>query len=200
MKCVAIDFETANDDLISACSVGLAEMEGERVIRSYYTLLTPASPYFSPKNSAVHGLSEADVAGAPTFSDVWPTIREFIGESLTIAHNAPFDIGIIKALLNHYALEVPPIRYTCTLKLARKAWPTLNGYSLPLLSSYFNFPYRPHHALDDAINCGLLFAKALPYNEEERTLDVLEELGIKVALLSGGVAPRERLPLQGSLL
>ena len=56
MKCVAIDFETANDDLISACSVGFAELEGERVIRSYYTLLTPASPYFSPKNSAVHGL------------------------------------------------------------------------------------------------------------------------------------------------
>ncbi len=200
MKCVAIDFETANDDLISACSVGLAEMEGERVIRSYYTLLTPASPYFSPKNRSVHRHTAADVAGAPTFSDVWPTIRAFIGESLTIAHNAPFDIGIIKALLNHYALEVPPIRYTCTLKLARKAWPTLNGYSLPLLSSYFNFPYRPHHALDDAINCGLLFAKALPYNEEERTLDVLEELGIKVSLLSGGVAPRERLPLQGSLL
>src|SRR5690554_3987157 len=123
MRYVAIDFETANNELISACSVGLAKMEDGQLVDSYYSLISPASPYFSPMNISIHGIRPEEVEGAPTFEEIWPEMLLFIGDDLLIAHNASFDVGILRALLRHYNLPIPAIRYTCTVRISRKIWP-----------------------------------------------------------------------------
>ncbi|MFA5468413.1 MAG: 3'-5' exonuclease [Sphaerochaetaceae bacterium] len=200
VKYVAIDFETANDALTSACSVGLAKMEGAKVLETYYTLLKPPSPYFSPKNSQIHGLSNEDVKDAPNFAEVWPSMVDFIDKELLIAHNAPFDSAIVRALAEFYSLKLPNLRYTCTLKIARKKWVGLHSYSLAVLSAYFAFPYHAHHALEDAINCGLIFNQALPFQKERDVLKELERLAVPLNYLTGGVAPYEVEVNQGTLL
>ncbi len=200
MRYVAIDFETANNELISACSVGLARVEDGKLLDSYYTLIKPPSPYFSPKNISIHGIHPEEVAQSPTFDQIWPEILLFIGDDLLIAHNASFDVGIIRALLKHYDLPIPGIRYTCTVRISRKVWPELPSYKLTDLSRHFGFEYQAHHALEDALNCALIFHAACPCPSETEAVDFLLEKGIRFQRVSGGVAPLKPPVPQGEFL
>jgi DNA polymerase III epsilon subunit-like protein len=49
------------------------------------------------------------------------------------AHNAAFDMSVLRAALEWYELPVPPFKYFCTLKLARAAWPELKSHALTSL-------------------------------------------------------------------
>jgi DNA polymerase-3 subunit epsilon len=200
MRYVAIDFETANNDPTSACSVGLAKMVDGKVLDSYYTLINPPSKYFSPMNISIHGIRPEDVANAPTFDMIWPAILLFIGNDLLIAHNAPFDIGILRAMLTHYGLPIPPLRYTCTVRISRKIWPHFSSHRLTSLSERFGFAYQAHHALEDAVNCGLVFHEACPCPSEQEAVEFLMERGIRFQRMTGGLAPLEPPAPQGDLL
>jgi DNA polymerase-3 subunit epsilon len=200
MKYVAIDFETANNDPTSACSVGLAKMEDGELIDSFYSLILPPSRYFSPMNISIHGIYPEDVAEAPEFDLIWPEILLFIGDSLLIAHNAPFDMGILRAMLTHYELPIPPLRYTCTVKISRSIWPQFPNHKLTDLSRRFGFDYRAHYALDDAVNCARLFHAACPCKSEHETVQFFLDRGIRFQRLTGGYAPIEVPETQGDLL
>lgn len=191
MKYVAIDFETANNDQISPCSVGMAKMEDGQLVDSYYSLINPPSSYFSPMNISIHGIRPEDVADAPTFDNIWPQMLLFIGDNLLIAHNAPFDIGILRAMLKWYDLPIPPLRYTCTVRISRKVWPELPSHRLTDLSRVFGFDYQAHHALEDAVNCGLVFHKACPCPSESAAVSFFMEKGIRFQRMTGGLAPLE---------
>ena len=200
MRYVAIDFETANHDPISACSVGLAKMEDGKMIDSYYSLINPPSSYFSPMNISIHGITEQDVEDAPLFHEIWPEMLLFIGDHLLIAHNAPFDVGIVRAMLTYYDLPIPALRYTCTVRIARSVWPQLPNHKLTDLSKRFGFDYRAHHALDDAVNCGRLFHAACPCNTEAQAVQFFLERGIRFQKMTGGYASLEVPETQGDLL
>ncbi len=189
MRYIAIDFETANNDTISACSVGLAKMENGVVIDTYYSLIKPASPYFSPFNISIHGIRPGDVEGAPSFRDIWPEILMFIGDDLLIAHNAPFDIGIVKALLGYYGIALPSIHYTDTVRISRLVFPHLPNHKLTTISYHFGFDYNAHHALDDAVNCAKVFHQACPLEDEQEVVNFFNNLGIRFQRMNGGYAP-----------
>ncbi|NCB03183.1 MAG: hypothetical protein EOM67_13675 [Spirochaetia bacterium] len=189
MKYVALDFETANNEPISACSVGLAKVENGVVLDTYYSLINPPSSYFSPANIGIHGIHPRDVINAPTFDSIWPDILLFIDNNLVIAHNAPFDIGIVKAMLSFYSIPIPPLHYADTVRIARKVFPQLPNHKLTSLSAYFGFVYRAHHALDDAINCAKLFHTSCPLEDEQAVIDFYYALDIRFNKMSGGYAP-----------
>jgi DNA polymerase-3 subunit epsilon len=182
MRYVAIDFETANNDPTSACSVGLAKMEDGKIIDSFYSLILPPSRYFSPMNISIHGICPEDVAQAPEFDRIWPQMLLFIGENLLIAHNAPFDMGILRAMLTHYQLPIPP------------------NHKLTDLSRRFGFDYQAHYALDDAVNCARLFHAACPCKTEQETTQFFLDRGIRFQRLTGGYAPLEVPETQGDML
>ena len=200
MRYVALDFETANSERISACSVGLARMEDGRVLDTRYSLINPPSNYFAPINISIHHIKPVDVQSAPTFHDLWPDLLMFIGDDPLIAHNAPFDIGILRAMLIHYELPIPSLRYTCTVRISRKIWPHLPNHRLTDLSRTFGFDYQAHHALDDAVNCGKLFYKACPGRTEKDVRDFLASKGIRFQSMTGGLAPDAPLQQGGFLL
>ena len=193
MRYVAIDFETANSDKLSPCSVGLARMEDGLVLDSIHTLLKAPSSYFDPFNISIHGIRPSDIVGAPTFDSVWDSLLLFIGDDLLIAHNAPFDLGILRAMLVYYQLPIAPLSYTCTVRISRKVWPHLNSHRLVDLSEYFGFEYRPHDALEDAINCGKVFYQAYRYDTDCSEYGVrqffAEKHQIQFQRLTGGLAP-----------
>jgi DNA polymerase-3 subunit epsilon len=78
----------------------------------------------------------------------------FIGDMPLAAHNAAFDMGVLRAVLERYGLPVPRLRYFCTLTLSRRVWPRLRSHSLPNLGAHFGIRYEAHNALDDARTCG----------------------------------------------
>jgi DNA polymerase-3 subunit epsilon len=155
MNFVAIDFETAQYARESICSAGLVKFLDGKAQDSYYSLVRPPILYSRPDFTKIHGLTIKDVRSAPSFADIWDTeALPFIGNMPLAAHNASFDMGALRAVLEWHGLPVPPLRYFCTLALSRNVWPGLRSHSLPNLGAHFNIQYEAHHALDDARTCG----------------------------------------------
>lgn len=164
MEFVAIDFETANNSPLSACSIGLARMNQEGdVIDTKYWLIKPPSgnDKFYHRNIEIHGIYPSDVRDEKHFDYLWPEINLFIRDSVLIAHNAIFDMRILTSLLDYYNIQRPSWNYCCTLKISRKIWPQMKSHALTYLSDNFSFNYNAHYALDDAVNCGKIFVKAI---------------------------------------
>ncbi|MDR0404100.1 MAG: 3'-5' exonuclease [Treponema sp.] len=161
MNFITIDFETAKYSRESACSAGLVKFVNGKAADSFYSLIRPPSLYIRPDFTDIHGLTVDDVRDAPNFAEVWNNgIRPFIGGLPLAAHNANFDMGVLRAALEWYDLPVPPLKYFCTLRLARSAWPELESHALTALSRHFGIVYDAHNALEDARTCGVIACKA----------------------------------------
>ena len=154
MDFVAIDFETGTHDKNSAISVGLVKFEASEITDSYYTLIRPPVLYVDPYNTSIHHLTLEDVIDAPTFDQVFPAIQSFVGNLPFVAHNAGFDMGVLKTTLQHYGIPVPQFRYFDSVHLSRKVYPELQSHKLTCLGEYFSIEYDAHNALADAETCG----------------------------------------------
>ena len=69
-KIIAIDFETANEQRASACSIGLAWIEDGEVTRVEERLIRPSEMRFSGFNISIHGITPDDVVDEPEFPEV----------------------------------------------------------------------------------------------------------------------------------
>jgi DNA polymerase-3 subunit epsilon len=155
MNFITIDFETAKYSRESAGSVGLAKFQNGKLTDTFYSLIRPPSLYIRPDFTDIHGITIDDVYDAPTFDEVWQNnILPFIGGYPLAAHNASFDMGVLKAALTWYKLPIPHLNYFCTLALARRTWPELESHALTFLGETFDITYNAHNALDDAKTCG----------------------------------------------
>ena len=67
----AIDFETANNERSSVCSVGIVIVRGGEIVDKFYSLIKPEPEYYNYWCSQVHGLCAADTEDAPIFPEVW---------------------------------------------------------------------------------------------------------------------------------
>lgn len=160
MKLVAIDFETANYSPLSACSLGLAIFQDQTLIESPYWLIKPPKGHGWFKEEwtkDIHGISWFDVREASLFGDIAPqVIAHLSGADHVIAHNAPFDLRILHALLEHFQFPIPNMNHRCTLELARKTWPHLPNHQLSTLAAHLGIELTHHNAESDAIAAGRL--------------------------------------------
>ena len=161
MNFLTIDFETAKHSRESAISIGMVKYSDGLVVDTFYSLIRPPELYILPDFTDIHDLTVDDVKDAPTFGDIWDgKIKPFIGGLLLAAHNADFDMSVLRAVLEWYGLPVPGLSYFCTLALARSAWPELESHSLTTLAENFGICYNAHNALDDAKTCGKIVGMA----------------------------------------
>ncbi|MFD6948508.1 DNA polymerase III [Nocardiopsis sp. TSRI0078] len=146
----AIDFETANHDRGSACAVGLVRVRDGAVVDRYTTLIRPPrqADFFSHHNTAVHGITAADVAGAPSWPEVHTRIVEFAGGDPLVAHNAAFDMGVLRRACEHTGLSHPAWEYACTLALSRRTWAELPDHKLPTVCAHIGHRVVHHHRAD----------------------------------------------------
>ncbi len=152
---IAIDVETANFEPSSICAIGAVKVVDRVIVDSRYSLVRPEPDYYTGRCTAVHGLTDADTACAPTFGTVWSEWEEWLAGFRLIAHNARFDRGCIAAACRVYGLEAPA-DWGCTLVAARRLIPryVLPSKSLDSLADFFGIPLEHHHnALDDATAC-----------------------------------------------
>ena len=198
MNFVSIDFETAKYSRESACSVGLVKFIDGKAADTYYSLIRPPNLYIRPDFTEIHGLTVEDVKDAPTFADLWdsvimPFIRRGISASgpgggsgyfPLAAHNAPFDMGVLWAVLEWYDLAVPDLSYFCTRSLARHTWPGLESYSLTSLAEKFGIVYEAHNALDDAMTCGKLVQMSAEKFGSTNIPELLNAAGVEMSVLA----------------
>ncbi|WP_226658747.1 3'-5' exonuclease [Pseudalkalibacillus hwajinpoensis] len=177
MNFVALDFETANSTRGSVCSIGLVEYEDGQLIREYYRLVKPKQNFFSGINVSIHGITKEDVADAPEFDVLWiEEIRELVEGKFLIAHNAQFDMSVLRAVLDQYDLPYPMLAYNCTVNLSKKTW-TLPKYKLNVVSDYLGIQLDHHHALDDARASALIFLKIAEALNTNDVKEVIERTG-----------------------
>lgn len=151
----AIDFETANSSSASACAVGLVRVrDGEVVDKTGWLIRPPAGhDVFFELNTRIHGIRAEDVIHAPTWTQQLGALTAFAGDDVLVAHNAGFDMAVIKRACDATGDDCPPYRYACSLQVARKVY-QLDSYRLPFVAAEAGFPDFPHHnATADALAC-----------------------------------------------
>jgi DNA polymerase-3 subunit epsilon len=175
---VAIDFETAAWG--KACAVGIAHFEDGVKIDERYTLINPqiTAARWDRGAMRIHKISPRDVIDAPTFEDIWPELIHYAACYPLVAHNANFDMGVLRSELSRAALASPTIRYGCSMQLARSAWPRRpkvlpddatveqitalpENHKLSTLSAYLGIELDHHNALSDAVACGEIAVRAV---------------------------------------
>ena len=153
MRAIAIDFETANEQRGSACSVGLAWVEDGRVVRVEERLIRPKEMRFSGMNIAIHGIRPEHVENAPSFPEVMDEFAEDFAGTTMIAHNAAFDFSVWRACLDQYRQSYPAISYLCSLKMVQKVWPHLPSHRLNVVAEHLAMRFVHHNAAEDAAVC-----------------------------------------------
>jgi len=142
----AIDFETANSYRGSACAVGLIRFRNGEPVDERRWLIRPPEQvdYFASFNVALHGIDADMVRNAPRWDVVLPAIVDYIGDDIVVAHNAGFDIGVIRYACAVENIEWPEMRFLCTLVMARRAL-RLPSYRLPFVTDACGFELEDHH-------------------------------------------------------
>ena len=182
MNFTAIDFETAHADF--PCEIGLTRVENGIITDTKSWLIKPACfPYMNYWNQKVHGILSADVASALTFEELWSELKPWLEDNYLVAHNAAFDMRVLRAALNYYDLAVPYSEYFCSVSLSRKIWKHLPSHSLSIVSQYHNIQFNHHRAGDDARACAIIALNAFREIEAGNVEDGLQKLGIKLKKL-----------------
>jgi len=177
---LAIDFETAATVRGSACAVGAVlfeEGEGQKVA---YSLINPQIPEsdWDPYSIFIHGIQPAEVRDSPSFVEVWEQLVALFPDVPLVAHNASFDMSVIRAEFARVGFEPSqPLSYTCSATLARKAWPDLVSVSLPIVCEFLEIELDHHHAASDAAACGELANQAATALGAESISEALEKVG-----------------------
>ncbi len=151
---VVVDLETTGGSPATCAitEIGAVKVCGGEVVGEFHTLVNPgvAIPAFI---SVLTGITDAAVAQAPRIAAVLPAFLEFASGATLVAHNAPFDMGFLKAAAAEQGIEWPAFGVLDTARLARR---TLDRDEAPncklsTLARLFHATTTPsHRALDDA--------------------------------------------------
>ena len=179
MEFVAIDFETANSSRDSVCSVAVVGVKDNKMYEMFYSLVQPPVMDFSYYNTQIHGITATDVKNMPTFPSIWTEIKGYLNNNIVLAHNASFDMSVLKSVLNTYNLEKPNFKYYCTVSLAKKVWPELENHKLNTLASYFNINFKHHNALHDSKVCAMVAVLATRKLNSKNFAQLITKLNLK---------------------
>ena len=167
MLYAVVDIETTGS---FAAANGITEIaivihDGTKVINFYESLVNPHTPipYFIQR---LTGIDNNMVANAPSFEEIAGQVNELLQDKVFVAHNVNFDYSFVKhhLLSAGYALDTKKL---CTVRLARKVLPGLNGYSLGKLTARLGINHGAHHrAGGDAMATADLLAMIIEKDTE----------------------------------
>ncbi|HEX7051659.1 MAG TPA: exonuclease domain-containing protein [Longimicrobiales bacterium] len=154
LEYVVVDVETTGgaakrDHRVTEIAAIRADGAGT-TLEEFSTLIDPERP-IPPFITALTGITDDMVRGAPRFAEIAPEVRRLLEGRIFVAHNAAFDWRFVSTELERaqgVGIEAPRL---CTVRLARRLLPELPSRSLGALSDYFGIdnPAR-HRALGDA--------------------------------------------------
>ncbi len=161
---VVVDVETTGRDpqLSELLEIGAVKLRGTEVVGQWSTFVNPGRTIVG---NQMHGIADADVAGAPVPADAVRQFREFAGDAVLVGHNLGFDLGFLEAAAGD-GTRYQPGQYLDTLVLAREGYPDQEGYKLADLARFFGVVQETsHRGLADAqATAGLVarFGQDLP--------------------------------------
>lgn len=181
----AIDFETANSSMASACSVGLVKVRDGQVVDRIGWFIRPprGHDHFIDWNTRIHGITADMVTDAPSWLDQMDDLLAFTGDDHLVAHNAGFDMGVIKAACLATGFAIPLYNYFCSLQIARNTY-TLDSYKLPSVAAAAGFADFPHHdAVADAEACAAIIIHAAEHYGAIDVPELTARAGVRISTI-----------------
>ncbi len=146
-----VDLETtgAHPDNSRITEIAVIEVEYGEVRSEWDTLVNPETG-IPAGIQALTGITDAMVAGAPTFRELAGDLFERLQGRVVVAHNARFDYGFLKREFERYGLRYNA-RTLCTVRLSRKLYPEHARHNLDALMARHGIACSARHrALGDA--------------------------------------------------
>ena len=154
---IVLDLETTGASPANGCAIteiGAIAVRGGEVLEEFSSFVNPqvALPEYIVN---LTGITDEMLVDAPLISEVFPDFIDFIDRHENVhlvAHNAPFDIGFLKAAATALSHIWPKYEVIDTVKLARRVIDRseIPNYKLGTLSQFFDTKALPNHrALDD---------------------------------------------------
>ncbi len=169
-----VDIETTGS---YAANNGITELaivlfDGNKVVDRFESLINPQIPI--PRYiQALTGISNEMTDRAPAFGEVAHRVQALLRDAVFVAHNVNFDYSFLKYHLeaSGFALESKKL---CTVRLSRKVFPGLEGYSLGKLCRQLDIPLENRHrAGGDADATVRLFAAILDRDSQGHVQQML---------------------------
>ena len=162
---VAFDVETPNRYNSRMSAIGISVVEDGRIVREFYSLVDPEQP-FDWFNSQLTGINEETVFDAPSFPELWPEIEPLLSSGVLAAHNASFDIGVLRKCLESYEIAWKPyVRGVCTVTMGRSLLPGIS-HKLNDLCEHYGICLNHHRADSDSHACAEILIRYMESGAE----------------------------------
>ncbi|WP_286953111.1 exonuclease domain-containing protein [Aminobacterium colombiense] len=187
-----MDFETANEKRCSPCALGIAIVENGEITETKSWLIKPPKDYyyFNPFNVRIHGIQKRNVKNKPEFNQIWEEVKPLLTNATVVAHNASFDISVIRNTLPLYSLDIPDCDIVCSVAVSKGAWPFLSSFSLPVVAGHLGLPLIHHDAEEDAkCSAEIILAACREHNVND-----LKKLKKELRFRIGGICNGEYTP------
>jgi DNA polymerase III epsilon subunit family exonuclease len=158
-----VDLETTGsvigvDEIIE---IGLVIFQDGRIQDRFETMVW-SDRTIPPWVARLTGISNKDLEGAPTFSDVAETVASMLDGNVFVAHDIRFDLPFLRWEFARRGVARPAVTGLCTLQLSRQIWPQLASRSLLDLARHFGITHdNPHRAAADAAATAGILGRAL---------------------------------------
>jgi len=157
---IAFDVETPNRLNHRMSAIGITVIENGRITDAFDSLVDPETD-FEPYNTWLTGIDEYAVRGAPTFPQLWPTIEPLLRSGVLVAHNAAFDLRVLRSCLQDYDIDWKNrAEYLCTVQIGRKLLPGIS-HRLDALCRYYGIDLKHHRAGSDSHACAEILLRYL---------------------------------------
>ncbi|RAU81961.1 3'-5' exonuclease [Pontibacter arcticus] len=184
MNFISLDFETATPQRDSPCEIGLTVVRNKKIIETRSWLIKPLYyPHFNSFNVAVHGITPNDVKNQPDFRELWPQLKPYLEGQFLIAHNASFDMSVLRKTLATYNIPLPEARYACSLKFSKTIWKGMHKYDLKTLCNLHRINFLHHRAASDADACARLSLKAMELTGTTSEMEFAGKMGCGISVL-----------------
>ena len=161
------DVETPNRYNNRMSAIGITRITDGKIKDSFLSYVNPEEP-FDIFNTELTGISAATVADAPTFSELWDTIKPWMESGILVAHNAVFDLSVLKDCLSAYGINCKKsVKYLCTVQAGRRLLPGMK-HNLNIMCEHYNIPLDHHKADSDSRACAEILLRYVADGADEK--------------------------------
>lgn len=178
MRIVAIDFETANSSMASACALGIAIYEEGEILDSFEWYLKPHHRYNYFTNTHIHGIRKEDVEDEYEFVYYYDELSVILKDALIVAHNAMFDMTVLNSVCDVYGLDHFKNPFIDTVAISRRVYPELYNHKLNTVSEYLDISLNHHNGKSDAFACLMILLKSMAAYDAYEVEDFLRKVRI----------------------
>ncbi len=157
---IVFDVETPNRVNNRMSAIGISAVKDRRIIANYASLVNPET-HFDAFNTKLTGIDANMVKDAPNFAALWNKIEPIMSSGILVAHNAVFDMSVLRACLRDYGISwKPTAEYLCTVQIGRRVMPDMK-HSLDVMCNYYGIALNHHRADSDSHACAEILLRYL---------------------------------------